>query len=157
MTDLPLARTLRRAGAWSGPAENCTLDYEARFLRRRRMTTDAGAAFVVDLDQTVSLEDGDALIIADGRAVRIRAAAEPVLFVTGDNLARLAWHIGNRHTPCQVEADRLVIRRDRVIAHMLGHLGATVTEGEAPFTPEAGAYGHGRTHAHAHGATAHAH
>ncbi|WP_026756909.1 urease accessory protein UreE [Sediminimonas qiaohouensis] len=156
MTELPLAQTLKRAGDWTGGAETCTLDYDARFLRRKRMTTDGGAEFLVDLQQTVSLEDGDALILADGGAVCIRAATEPVFIVTGANLARLAWHIGNRHTPCQVEADRLVIRRDPVIGHMLNHLGATVTEGQAPFRPEAGAYGHGRTHSHAHGATAHA-
>jgi urease accessory protein len=72
-------------------------------------------------------------------------------------LVQLAWHIGNRHTPCQIEKDRLVIQDDPVIGHMLEHLGATVTQVVEPFTPEGGAYGHGRTHSHAHGATAHDH
>ena len=157
MTDLPVARTLQHAGAWSGPAETCTLDYEARFLRRRRLTTDDGRAFLVDLAQTASLDEGDALILEDGHAVRIRAAPEPVLIVTGEPLAQLAWHIGNRHTPCEIGEDRLVIRRDPVIRHMLEHLRATVTEATAPFRPEGGAYGHGRTHSHEHVATAHAH
>ena len=93
----------------------------------------------------------------DGLRVMIRAAAEQVLVVTGDNLARLAWHIGNRHTPCQIEADRLLIQNDPVIAHMLEHQGATLRAAELPFAPEGGAYGHGRTHTHEHGATAHAH
>ncbi len=157
MTDLPLAQTLRRAGDWSGPALTCTLDYEARFLRRKRLVTDCGTAFLVDLEHTTSLDGRDALELSDGRLVSILAAREPVLVVTGESLPRLAWHVGNRHTPCQVADDGLVIRRDPVIRHMLEHLGATVTEDVRPFTPEGGAYGHGRTHAHEHGATAHDH
>src|SRR6056297_2007198 len=157
MTTLPVARILHREGRWSGPSETCTLDYDSRFLRRKRLITDAGSAFVVDLAQTTSLDHGDALETGDGTRIMIRAAPEEVLVVTGGNLARLAWHIGNRHTPCQIGAGHLVIRNDPVIARMLGHLGATLTMARQPFTPEGGAYGHGRTHAHEHGARGHAH
>ena len=34
---------------------------------------------------------------------------------------------------------------------MLARLGAAVRPVEAPFRPEGGAYGHGRTHGHHHG------
>ena len=77
--------------------------------------------------------------------------------VTGPELARLAWHIGNRHTPCQIQDDHLLIQNDPVIGHMLEHVGAQISEVTAPFTPEGGAYGVGRTHSHAHGHTAHEH
>ena len=63
---------------------------------------------------------------------------------------RLAWHIGNRHAPCQIEAQRLVIRKNHVMQEMLVQLGATLTPVTEPFTPEGGAYGHGRTHGHEH-------
>lgn len=149
MTDLPIAQTLRRHGEWHGPADWVRLDYEARFLRRKRLETGGGMPFLVDLPQTVSLGHGDALELSDGRLVEVIAAPEPLLEVRGD-LPRLAWHIGNRHTPCQVEPGRLLIRRDHVLREMLEKLGAAVAEVEAPFTPEGGAYGHGRTHAHAH-------
>lgn len=157
MTKLPIAQTLLRKGHWTGPAETCTLDYDARFLRRKRLATDDGRSFVVDLEQTTSLDHGDALELKDGSRVMICAAPERVLVVTGKNLARLAWHIGNRHTPCQLEDGRLLIQNDPVIAHMLRHLGADLAEAELPFTPEGGAYGHGRTHSHEHGASAHVH
>lgn len=155
MATLPLAQSLLRRGDWSGPTEVCTLDYAARFLRRKRLVMQSGEAFIADLPQTCSLDHGDALVLSDGRMVEIRAAAEALLEVTGAALPRLAWHIGNRHTPCQIEADRLLIQADPVIGHMLAHLGAGVRAVTAPFTPEGGAYGHGRTHAHEHGATAH--
>lgn len=157
MTNLPIAQTLHRNGDWSGQAASCRLDYTARFLRRKRLTTDTGDAFIVDLAQTTSLNDGDALELADGRLIRICAAEEALLSVTGANLTQLAWHIGNRHTPCQIEVDRLLIQADPVIGHMLEHLGAKVSDVIAPFTPEGGAYGVGRTHSHEHGATAHDH
>ncbi len=156
MTDIPVARTLHRKAHWTGPAEICALDYAGRFLRRKRLETISGQAFLVDLPQTSSLDAGDALELSDGGLVRIEAAPEALIEVRGD-MPRLAWHIGNRHTPCQIAADHLLIQRDHVIAHMLEHLGAELREVTGPFTPEGGAYGHGRTHSHEHGASAHAH
>lgn len=157
MTELPVAQTLHRQGHWTGPAAPCKLDYTSRFLRRKRLETTAGRAFLVDLPQTLSLDQGDALELSDGGLIEIIAADEALLSITGSNLTRLAWHIGNRHTPCQISAGHLLIQDDPVIGHMLEHLGATVTKVSGPFTPEGGAYGHGRTHSHEHGATAHDH
>ncbi len=147
---LPVAQTLHRAGNWPRLATaKVVLGYEDRFLRRKRLVTASGEGFLVDLAETSNLLAGDAFELADGRLVEIAAAEEPVLVVTGD-LVRLAWHIGNRHTPCQIEPNRLVIRADHVLADMLRGLGASVTEGMEPFTPEGGAYGMGRTMGHAH-------
>ena len=149
MSDLPTARHVEPFGG--SAADSVTLDYEARFLRRRVLTSDGGVRFLVDLARTTSLNAGDALVLDDGPRIRVQAAEEPLLRVTGPNLARLAWHIGNRHTPCEVAADHLLIRVDPVIRDMLKTVGATVEEVRAPFTPEGGAYGMGRTHGHSHG------
>ena len=127
-----------------------SLDYDGRFLRRKMLSTDEGEDFLVDLSKTTSLDHGGVLVLEDGREVEIIAAPEELLEISGDNLLQLAWHIGNRHTPCQIEAGRLLIQRDHVIRDMLGKLGATVRDVVEPFTPEGGAYGHGRTHGHAH-------
>lgn len=147
---------VRRAGDWSGAAaDRIALDYEGRFVRRKRLLTASGRAVLLDLAQVHSLDHGDGLALADGRVIEIVAAPEPLLKITGD-LVRLAWHIGNRHTPCQVMDDHLLIRDDHVLKAMLTQLGAQVVGMLAPFRPEGGAYGHGRTmgHDHAHeGAT----
>ena len=157
MTDLPLAQKIHAASASENAVADCALTYEARFFRRKKLTTSEGWSFVADFEQTISLNEGDMLELGDGRLVKVTAAHENLLAVTGSDLPRLAWHIGNRHTPCQIEATRLLIQDDPVIAHMLRHLGAIVTEITEPFTPEGGAYGHGRTHAHDHGNTVHDH
>ncbi len=147
----PVSRTLLRANHWSSrAADHVTLTYDDRFLRRKVLTTAQGKRFLVDLPQTTSLNHGDAFELADGRLIEVVAAEEDLLEITGPDLARLAWHIGNRHTPCQIEATRLLIQRDHVIRDMLDRIGATTREITEPFTPEGGAYGHGRTHSHAH-------
>ncbi len=148
---------IRKSGTWSGSFELCVLTYDERFLRRKVIKTVHDETVLVDLAHTTSLDHNDALLLDDGRLIEVIAADEPLLAITGDNLVQLAWHVGNRHTPCQIEPTRLLIQRDKVIGHMLEHLGATVTEITEPFTPEGGAYGHGRTHSHDHGHTAHDH
>jgi len=147
---LPMTQTIRRSGHWDGEAEQCRLTYEERFLRRKVLASVEDRRFLVDLEHTESLNNGDAFELTDGHLIEVVAAEEELLDVRGPDLVRLAWHIGNRHTPCQIEDQRLLIQRDHVIRDMLGKIGATVREVVEPFTPEGGAYGHGRTHGHSH-------
>lgn len=143
--------------------DTVTLDHQARHRRRIRLTTDAGRALLLDLAETTRLADGDLLEVMDGGTagvVAVRAAAEPLLEVTAADatgLARLAWHLGNRHTACEVGArpdgsSALWILPDPVLAGMLRGLGATVEAVTRPFTPEGGAYAPGDPGRHDHGA-----
>lgn len=145
---MPLPTSHKTIHAHSGDA-TVTLTYDERFLRRKTLTTDSGERFLVDLAQTTSVGAQDAFVLNDGRKVLVQPAAEPLMEVTGD-LPRLAWHIGNRHTPAQIETARILIQSDHVLADMLAKLGARTRAVTEPFTPEGGAYGHGRTHGHDH-------
>ena len=127
-----------------------TLDYEGRFLRRKRLVTDSGEPFLVELPETVSLSSTDGFLLDDNRVIAIKAKSESLLKVKHSELSRIAWHIGNRHTPCQVELDHLLIKEDYVLEDLLRLLGADIEKAQAPFCPEGGAYGHGRTHNHSH-------
>lgn len=149
MTNTPIARQYH-AHLHGSADMRISLDYDARFLRRKRLVSDTGEPFLVDLPQTQSLDHKGALTLEDGRQVEIIAAPEQLIEITGPDLLRLAWHIGNRHTPCQIEHARLLIQSNHVMRDMLGKLGATLRDVTEPFTPEGGAYGHGRTHGHAH-------
>ncbi len=151
-----IARTYLDHG--HGPAsDTLELTYDARFLRRKVLVTTRGAELLVDLKQTTSLDHGGRLVTESGDQIEVQAAAEGLLEITAQDLTRVAWHIGNRHTPCQIEAGRLLIQSDPVMAAMLDHLGAATRQVTEPFTPEGGAYGHGRTHSHDHGNTLHTH
>ena len=156
MSLLARAGAIAAKGQWQEAADHVALDYEGRFLRRKRLVAAGGLAFLVDLPEVTNLTGGEAFVLDDGRRVEVRCGLEPVLSVTGD-LTRLAWHIGNRHTPCQIETGRLVIRDDHVLEAMLKGLGAKVEKRMEPFRPESGAYGTGRTMGHEHGPGFHVH
>ncbi|MEO1492000.1 MAG: urease accessory protein UreE [Pseudomonadota bacterium] len=132
-----------------------SLSYDQRYRRRGVLHTDCGTPFLLDLAEATELALGAGLRLMDGRSISVSASPEPLAAVRGGALARLAWHIGNRHTPCEVQADRLLIQRDHVLEDMLRGLGAEITHVEEPFQPEGGAYGHGRTHGHGHAHSAH--
>ena len=70
--------------------------------------------------------------------------------IKGNNLMQLIWHIGNRHIPCQIEKDRVLIQFDKVIGDMILRLGGKIHQVKEAFNPEGGAYGMGRTHGHKH-------
>jgi urease accessory protein len=134
-----------------------TLDFDHRHRRRIALATDDGNAFLLDLPEARVLGPGDGLILETGDVIEVVAANEKVCDVVAETptaLARLAWHLGNRHLPVEILPGRLRIRDDHVIVAMLQGLGASVTTLEAPFTPEQGAYaqgaGHGHTHDHGH-------
>lgn len=132
------------------PFDLAVLTHEERFLRRRLVPLVHGEEVLVDLPEATVLPHGTRLVLADGRHAEIVAAEEELLEVTapGGALARLAWHVGNRHVPAQIEAARLLVRRDHVLADMLLGLGAALRLVSEPFEPEGGAYSHGRTHGH---------
>ncbi|MEO0542421.1 MAG: urease accessory protein UreE [Pseudomonadota bacterium] len=126
------------------PADTITLDETARHRRRIKLTSDNGIAFLLDLSEARLLRHGEGLVLSDGRMIEVRAEPEALMEVRGRNerhLLALAWQIGNRHLAAQIEPERILIRQDHVIKDMLVGLDATVTEINAPFDPEGGAYG----------------
>jgi urease accessory protein len=93
-------------------------------------------------------------VLDDGRHVEVIAAEEALLEITAPpgRLTEIAWHIGNRHVPAQIEPGRVLVARDHVVREMLLGLGATVREVSEPFEPTRGAY-----HRHGDGPAAHGH
>jgi urease accessory protein len=124
--------------------DRVVLDADERHRRRVVLVGEQGIKFLLDLPQALALRDGDALVLDDGSIVLVAGKPEPVLEIearSSAELARLAWHIGNRHTEVQIVGEKLRIRRDHVLEKMLRHLGAKVSALDAPFDPESGAYG----------------
>tara|TARA_R110000787_G_scaffold63679_8_gene143727 strand:+ start:58333 stop:58824 length:492 start_codon:yes stop_codon:yes gene_type:complete len=134
-------------GDWSGPAaDTVVLTHHDRHRRRMRMLGMNGTVFVLDLTRATTLRDGDGLMLDDGRIIAVKAAAEPLLEITCDDpvhLARIAWHIGNRHLSAEISGGRILIAEDHVIGEMVKGLGANVRLVDEPFDPEGGAYGDG--------------
>ena len=155
-TKFPRAVSVLSAGnaGSTTPYGRAVLAHDERHLRRRAIETAAGDKVLVDLPEPVVLNNGDRLVLEDGRQLEIVAAPEEVYDIRARDavhLAELAWHIGNRHLAAAIEPGRILILRDHVIKAMLEGLGATVSEVSQPFSPVRGAYsGHGHDHGHSH-------
>lgn len=133
------------------PLDTVVLPWEERVVRRKLLECQGGRQVLIDLAGVERLDHGARLILVDGRQIEVVAAEEALAEASGHMIARLAWHIGNRHAPCQVEPARLLIQRDHVLEDMLRGLGATIRHVQEPFRPEGGAYtndSHSRAHAH---------
>lgn len=131
--------------------DTITLDETDRHRRRILLTSDSGLEFLLELDSVTLLQHDDILRLNDGRGVRVQAKPEALYAISAQNpqhLLTLTWHVGNRHLATQIMADHIRIRRDPVIKTMLEQLDAQVTDIEAGFNPQRGAYGdaHGGGH-----------
>ena len=133
------------------------LDLMQRRAQRGELVGVSGAHYELDLAAPVLLRMGDALVLEEGGFVEVVAEAEPLIEVRAkdlDALARVAWHLGDRHVPVEILANRLRLRRDPTIEALLATLGAKIVVIDAPFNPEGGAYlvvpsaAHGDHHHH---------
>ena len=134
--------------------DSVALSYDARKRSRLRLTLASGREAGIFLERGEHLQGGDRLITEDGgTVVEILAAPEKLIEAVADSplrFARAAYHLGNRHVPVQIlpteGGGRLRFQADHVLADMIRGLGCAVAEIEAPFQPEAGAYGGGHHH-----------
>jgi urease accessory protein len=124
------------------PFAQLTLTSDQRRIRRKVLNIN-GEEVLVDFPEAVTLDHFGGLLLEDGRVIEIVAAPEPlceILPKSGEHLAQLAWHIGNRHMAAQIEKKRILVPRDHVAKAMLQGLGAEVRDTTEPFIPMQGAY-----------------
>lgn len=130
-----------------------TLPFDERQRSRLRVRLSDGEEAALFLPRGSVLRGGDLLALSDGRTVRVVAAEESVSTVRSGNLkqlARAAYHLGNRHVPLEVGEGYVRYLHDHVLDDMVRGLGLTVTAERAAFEPESGAYGGGHGHGHRH-------
>ncbi len=155
MTPLTVSSITRPSGRADA---RLVLPFDLRQRSRLLATLDSGEEIGLTLPRGTVLRGGDRLQASDGRVVEVVAAPEQVSIVrTGDarQLARAAYHLGNRHIAVQVLHDSLRFLRDHVLDDMLRGQGLHVEADVLPFEPEGGAYSshhaHGQGHGHHHG------
>ncbi len=125
------------------------LDFGYRTKSRLRAKLGSGEEVGLFLPRGTILRGGQKLHGSDGRIVAVVAAPEQLLEVRcadAFELARAAYHLGNRHVAVELGEGWLRIQADHVLEAMLTGLGADVAPLTAPFEPEAGAYAHGHQH-----------
>ena len=132
-----------------------TLEHSDRQKSRGLLRLDDGSEAALLLERGTGLQHGDHLLADDGTVVLVQAALEGLSVVTARDpleLARAAYHLGNRHIAVQINALRLAYLHDHVLDDMVRELGFQVSFAAERFEPESGAYGHGHAHlSHPHG------
>lgn len=124
------------------------LPFDQRQKSRLRVRLESGREAALQMERGSILRGGERLRMHN-EIVLVIAADEPVLHVTANDprqLARAAYHLGNRHVPLQIGDQWLRLEQDHVLKDMLLGLGVEAREMQAPFEPEAGAYGGGHRH-----------
>jgi len=148
-------RVLAPAERGKRPADDTViLDYAQRSAQNVTVAGVKGGRFSIALAPPARLRTDDVLELDDGRLIEVVAAPEPLIEARAADLAqlaRLAWHLGDRHIPAQLFANRIRVRAETSVVQLLRALGAKLTRIEAPFEPEGGAYDSVRGHAHGHG------
>jgi len=137
----------------TAPFATLTLPFEKRQICRQRVMLDNGDEASLIVERGTVLRDGDWLATEEGHLIQVRAAEETVSTLYTEDcrqLARAAYHLGNRHVSLEVQSGRLRYLHDHVLDHMVHELGLKVVVEVAPFEPESGAYGHGHGHSHSH-------
>tara|TARA_Y100001936_G_C15892399_1_gene568727 strand:+ start:295 stop:741 length:447 start_codon:yes stop_codon:yes gene_type:complete len=130
--------------------DNISLSYEERFIRRKKLIADNGTEFLVNLKETISVDENHFFELENGKVIKIISKEENLIEIKGKNIKQIIWHIGNRHLPCQIEETRILIQEDPVILDMILKLDGNINKVFEKFNPEGGAYGLGRTHSHKH-------
>ncbi|MDO9051259.1 MAG: urease accessory protein UreE [Methylotenera sp.] len=133
------------------PDDQLVLPFDLRQKSRLRVTLLSGKEAALMLDRGTILRGGDWLQAEDGSVVEVVAANQAVTDVTAKTPQALmcaAYHLGNRHVPLQVGDGWLRLEQDHVLNEMLVGLGMETVSKNAPFEPEAGAYGGGHRHHH---------
>lgn len=147
----PIARTTRFAPDEAVVDDVIELSYGARERSRLRATMLSGREIGIDLPVGTILHHGSKLLLDDGGVVAVEACDEELLEVRAAGaaqLARIAYHIGNRHVPVQIGDGWLRILPDHVLKAMVEGLGGRAQPVTSRFQPERGAYGHGHVHHH---------
>ncbi len=135
----------------SGVELELILTFDERKKSRYLATTTCGQELGWFIERGAVLSHGDILKCKNGTLVKILAAEEDVSEVSSDDfhlLMRVAYHLGNRHVPLQVEKSFLRYQQDHVLDEMVRGLGAEISHENQPFNPESGAYAGGNQHSH---------
>lgn len=140
------ARELTTTGEAS---DRLALTWELRRKSRLKATTESGQEIGLFLPRGTVLFEGALLRTADDRIVEIEAAPEDVSTVSSPDavlLARVAYHLGNRHVRTQVGPGFIRYRHDRATDELVRKLGAEVIVEDLPFEPERGTKDHAHDH-----------
>ncbi len=125
--------------------ETVPMGWEARLRSRQRVRTSRGAELGISLPTGQAMHEGDVLYEDDQRVVVVATVPEDVLVLYPESrveMGRVAFQVGNRHAPVQVEERRILTPYDHVLEEYFRNLGVRCERAKEPFTHDFGTYHH---------------
>ena len=124
--------------------DKVALTWEQRHKSRQKLMTMQGCEIALALPTGTRLQAGD-LLPAPGGWIAVELALEDVLLVRPRSLqeiAFVAYQIGNRHLPLEIGEHWLKTLYEPVLETYLGQQGIAVERSQLPFMPVNATSGH---------------
>ncbi|HXH12786.1 MAG TPA: urease accessory protein UreE [Alphaproteobacteria bacterium] len=124
--------------------DRVVLTWEQRQKSRQRLMTAQGREIALALPTGTRLQAGDLLPTPEGW-IEVASAPEDILLIRPrhpQEAAFIAYHIGNRHLPMEIEAQGLKTLYEPVLEAYLRQQGILVERVQMSFTPLGAASGH---------------
>ena len=73
--------------------DEISLSYEDRFIRRKKLIANNGTEFLVNLEETVSVNENNFFELENGNLIKVLSKEENLIEITGDNLKQIICNI----------------------------------------------------------------
>lgn len=112
------------------------LDWEELNKRILRKNTDNGTDVAISLEGDSHLHVGDILYQDEDAIIAVRTKLEPAYVVnpkTMTEMGKVAFELGNRHTPCLVTDNEIIVRFDETLESIFIETGVKYEKTERRF------------------------
>lgn len=112
------------------------LEWEELNKRILRKETESGKDVALSFESAGTLRYGDIVFEDENTIIAIRTKLEKVYVIkpkTMEEMGRAAFEIGNRHTPCIIEDDEILVRYDHTLDKLMDEVGVSYEQAERRF------------------------
>lgn len=112
------------------------LEWEELNKRILRKRTESGKDVAISLEESGTLRYEDVLFEDEDTLIVIRTKLEDVYVITPktmQEMGKMAFEIGNRHTPCIIEEDEILVRYDHTLDKLMDEVGVSYERSERRF------------------------
>ncbi|GAB2567091.1 urease accessory protein UreE [Gracilibacillus alcaliphilus] len=150
---------IESADYYAETVEWIELDWEELNKRILRKFTTKGREIAIILEEQ-GLQYGDILYQDETSTMAIRTKSEPAYVIRPASITemgKIAFELGNRHTPCIIEGNEIIVRYDRTLEDIFAKTGVAYVQTEKRFKQPFKYKGHHHHDEHAAAASTHAH
>lgn len=112
------------------------LEWEELNKRIMRKETENGTEVAIKFESNNALSYGAVLFEDENTLIAVRTKLEKVYVIkpkTMQEMGKMAFEIGNRHTMCIIEEDEILVRYDQTLEKLIEEVGVSYEQAERRF------------------------